>query len=162
MRIARLGIAVLGFVSLIACIEYSACAQVTIPTPTPTPTPSPSASPTPVATSGCNLVYAVRIAQGGASCALGSGNRITVGCVLDVTATPLGVDLEPVPISVHGPDVAWIEEGRLTGGAAGQVVSVDNRGENPFNRAIRGYAPGEWVVRARNCGREGELRGAVS
>lgn len=154
----RLALVLFAFVE-VGCFNGIACNQINAPTPAPsgTPSPSPSPSATPVATNGCNTVFAVKIAQGGASCVIGAGMTLAPGCVLDVTATPLNALLEPVPISVHGPDIAW------SGG--GVVVSINNRGDNPFNRAIEALSSGsgqEWVVTATNCGRVGELRGRVS
>jgi hypothetical protein len=147
-------VAILALTMLVACFDGSSCQTFYPPTPVPTtlyPTPSPSA--TPVA-SGCNLVFAVRIGQGGATCPLGSGNQMTVGCLLDVTATPVDSNLEPVPIGIHGPDVSW--------GGDSAVIAIDPRGDNPFNRRVRALSPGLFVVTATNCGRTGEMRGEVS
>lgn len=150
---------ILWAVVSMALIDQNSCsACISHPTPVPTPSPSasPSASPSPIS-ENCALITRVRITTGSASCTLRPGNVITVGCQLQVSATPLmkdenGVEI-PAPLTIHGSDVEW-------SGASG-VIALDERGTNRFNRTIRALARGPFVVLAENCKQVGRFEGEV-
>jgi len=82
---------------------------------------------------GCGAITSVKVVALGVSpgCTLGTGFAIAVGCVMEVTATPM-IGNTPADATIHGPNVLW----EATGG-----VSLQSRSSSSFNRGVEGLVP---------------------
>jgi hypothetical protein len=107
-------------------------------------------------------IYAMRVGFYGIQCPAGvtkpnnSANRLPLGCLGHVTATPKNKFNDDVDRRVHGPYITWsIRQNRT-------IVAVRNDEQVPFNKALRAMDPGNFELCATVQGVTGCLEGRVT
>ena len=123
------------------------------PTPAPSPSPSPannvtvpSPSPTPRSLPPSTIDH-IRVGFFGINCGQGvpvprNGERILPrGCRGYVTATPKDVNVDDVPLAIHGPDIEWFI---LEGADKIDVQAPTFRSD--FNKDVVGVSEGSFYL----------------
>jgi len=121
--------------------------QTVVVTVTP-PTPTPSTGPTTGPGSACPNIPRMRVSFFGfrPGCANPPRNGqgiLPMDCVADATATPIGVDGNPVPSTVHGFNITWAS----FSSGPGRIRLVEDS-DNPFNRVAIPDSVGEVTLSA--------------
>ena len=107
-------------------------------------------------------IYAIRVGFYGITCPAGitrpnnSANRLPLGCLGHVTATPKNKFNDDVDRRVHGPYITWTVRQNRT------IVAIRNDEEVPFNKALRAMDPGTFELCATVQGVTGCLEGRVT
>ena len=107
-------------------------------------------------------IYSLRVGFYGIQCPAGvpkppnSSNRLAVGCLGHVTATPKDKFGHDVDARVHGPYISWTLQQRR------EIVSMREDTNVAFNKALRANDSGSFVLCATVQGKTGCLEGFVS
>jgi hypothetical protein len=107
-------------------------------------------------------IYAMRVGFYGINCPAGvtrpnnSANRLPVGCLGLVTATPKNKFNDDVDRRAHGPYITWTLRQNRT------IVAMRDDSEVPFNKALRAMDPGKFDLCATVQGKTGCLEGTVT
>jgi hypothetical protein len=112
--------------------------------------------------SAADRIDTIRVGFYGIDCPAGvrkppnSANRLPVGCLGHVTASPKDRFFNDVDVRAHGPYITWdLEQRRAFVGMRDDDVSL-------FNKNLRGAEPGSFALCATIQGKRGCLAGDVT